>query len=248
MNSEGIDVSKEKSMVCILRLYGEILLSPCEVAHTEQSISSLTKQISELEGETRVVMEATGAYHFPLLLSLKQSGIFVRVINPLAMKKYASRLIRKGKTDKLDSVKIANYGIDNWLHLEEFTPPEAIYEELKILVRQYYHYITIKIESKLALTNILDRTMPGIKNLLSSHSEELVKDKLNDFVEEYWHYDNITKKSESQFISAYCRWAKKEGLPCTRSEGKSDLCFSLRRYPYFAIQRRIDQNVSAGSR
>jgi len=221
MNSVGIDVSKEKSMVCILRPYGEVLLSPCEVAHTEQSISTLAKQIIELEGETRVVMEATGAYHLPILLSLKQAGIFVSVINPLAMKKYASRSIRKGKTDKLDSVRIANYGLDNWFHLEEFTPSEAIYEELKILGRQYSHYITLKIGSKVALTNILDRTMPGIKNLLSSHSEEPEKNKLNDFVEEYWHYDNITKKSESQFISAYCRWAKKKGYHANEAKARA---------------------------
>lgn len=221
MNSVGIDVSKEKSMVCILRPYGEVLLSPYEVSHTEQSISSLIKQILELEGEIRVVMEATGAYHLPLLLSLKQAGIFVSVINPLAMKKYASRSIRKGKTDKLDSVRIANYGLDNWFHLEEFTPSEAVYEELKILGRQYSHYITLKIGSKVALTNILDRTMPGIKNLLSSHSEEPEKNKLNDFVEEYWHYDNITKKSESKFISAYCRWAKKKGYHANEAKARA---------------------------
>ncbi len=221
MNSVGIDVSKEKSMVCILRPYGEVLLSPYEVAHTEQSISTLAKQIIELEGETRVVMEATGAYHLPLLLSLNQAGIFVSVINPLAMKKYASRSIRKGKTDKLDSIRIANYGLDNWYHLEKFTPSEAIYEELKILGRQYSHYITLKIGSKVALTNILDRTMPGIKNLISSHSEEPEKNKLNDFVEEYWHYDNITKKSESQFISAYCRWAKKKGYHANEAKARA---------------------------
>jgi transposase len=40
-----------------------------------------------MEEETRVVMEATGAYHQPLLLSLKEHGIFVSVINPLVMKK-----------------------------------------------------------------------------------------------------------------------------------------------------------------
>jgi transposase len=31
------------------------------------------------------------------------------------------------------------------------------------------------------------------------------------FVEEYWHYDNITKKSEKQFIGSYLKWAKKKG-------------------------------------
>ncbi|WP_396327344.1 hypothetical protein [Hydrogenoanaerobacterium sp.] len=30
------------------------------------------------------------------------------------MKKYAMIAIRKGKTDPLDAIKIANYGIDYW--------------------------------------------------------------------------------------------------------------------------------------
>ena len=103
-------------------------------------------------------MEATGAYHLPLLSSLKDAGLFVSVINPLAMKRYASSSIRKGKTDKMDSVRIANYGIDNWFKLTDYTLPDEIYAQLRFLGRQYAHYITIRIESKLALTDLLDRT------------------------------------------------------------------------------------------
>lgn len=222
MISVGIDVSKEKSMVCILRPYGEVVASPYEVAHTEQEVGELTTRILSLDGEARVVMEATGAYHLPLLTSLKQTGIFVSIINPLAMKKYASAALRKGKTDKLDSVRIANYGIDNWFRLTDYSAPEGVYDELRMLGRQYAHYISIKIESKLALTNLLDRTMPGIKKLLSSRrSEEPTKDKLSDFVEEYWHYDNITNKSESRFINDYCRWTKKKGYHASEAKAKA---------------------------
>ncbi|WP_223226270.1 IS110 family transposase, partial [Sporomusa sp. GT1] len=129
MISVGIDISKEKSIVCILRPYGEVIASPYEIVHTEKSIAGLIERIRDLGNETRVVMEATGAYHFPVLSSLKQAGIFVSVINPLVMKKYVSKAIRKGKTDKLDSVRIANYGIDNWFHLNDYQPMDTIYEE-----------------------------------------------------------------------------------------------------------------------
>jgi len=198
-----------------------VVASPYEVVHTEQEVSNLTTCILSLDGEVRVVMEATGAYHLPLLISLKQAGIFVSVINPLAMKKYASAALRRGKTDKLDSVRIANYGIDHWFRLTDYSAPERIYDELRLLGRQYAHYISIKIASKLALTNLLDRTMPGIKKLLSSkRSEEPTKDKLGDFVEEYWHYDNIIKKSESRFIDDYCRWAKKKRYHANKAKAK----------------------------
>jgi transposase len=222
MISVGIDVSKEKSMVCIMRPYGEVIASPYEVTHTESDIAALIKQILSLQGETKVIMEATGAYHLPVLTSLKQAGIFVSVINPLVMKKYASTVLRKGKTDKLDSVRIANYGLDNWFHLTNYQASEDTYEELKFLGRQYFQYLKIKINSKLVLANILERTMPGIKDILRcTKSDNPDRDKLIDFVEEYWHYDNITKKSENQFISSYCRWAKKKGYHANESKAKA---------------------------
>jgi len=221
MISVGIDISKERSMVCILKPYGEVVASPYKVEHTEQEVGKLATRILSLDGEVKVVMEATGAYHLPMLISLKQAGIFVSVINPLAMKKYASTAIRKGKTDKLDAVRIANYGIDSWFRLTDYSAPEEIYNELKVLGRQYAHYISIKIAGKLALANLLDRTMPGIKKLVvSMNSEEPTKDKLADFVEEYWHYDNILKKSESRFVGDYCRWAKKKGYHASETKAK----------------------------
>ena len=126
MISVGIDVSKEKSMVCILKPYGEVLLSPTEIVHTEEAVSKLADTILKLGSEVRVVLEATGAYHLPLLSIFTEKKIFVSIINPLVMKKYASTAIRKGKTDKIDSVRIANYGLDNWFHLRKHEPSEEV--------------------------------------------------------------------------------------------------------------------------
>lgn len=225
MISVGIDVSKEKSTICILKEYGEVISEPHEINHTETDLKVLVESISELHEETRVVMEATGAYHLPLLTYLKDHGIFVAVINPLIMKKYSAIGLRKGKTDKLDSIKIANYGIDNWFKLNDYEATDEVYSELKLLGRQYSHYIGMRIESKLVLSNLLDRTMPGIKNLLKNRSDKPEKDKLNDFVKEYWHYDNITKKSEKQFIHSYFKWAKKKGYH--QSETKAKQIYAL---------------------
>jgi hypothetical protein len=88
--------------------------------------------------------------------------------------------------------RLKNYGADT-----------GIYEELKLLGRQYRHYMRMRVESVLELTHLLYYTMPGIKTLLKGWNETNGKDKLSDFAEEYWHYDNITKKSEKQFISNY---------------------------------------------
>ena len=41
MNAVGIDVSKGKSMVAIMRPFGEIVSAPFEIKHTASGINSL---------------------------------------------------------------------------------------------------------------------------------------------------------------------------------------------------------------
>ena len=55
MISVGIDVSKGKSTICILKPYGEIVSSPFDVEHTDNSLLELSKMLLRLDGETKVV-------------------------------------------------------------------------------------------------------------------------------------------------------------------------------------------------
>ena len=75
-------------------------------------MENLAGLLSKLDGEIRVVMEATGVYHLPILTFLQEKGYFASVINPYSLKKYAKdNSLRGAKTDRLDSIMIANYGI-----------------------------------------------------------------------------------------------------------------------------------------
>ena len=77
-----------------------------------------------------MIMEATGRYHEPVAAALHEYGIRVTVMNPLFIKQSGGGSIRKVKTDKADARKIAKYGLDNWTELREYTPVEAIREQL----------------------------------------------------------------------------------------------------------------------
>lgn len=211
MISVGIDVSKEKSTVCILKPYGEIVSRPFEITHVEKELAELSTMLLRLNDEVRIVMEATGIYHLPVLSYLQEHGFFVAVVNPFEMKEYRCQGLRRVKTDRQDAITISNYGIDHWYQLKNYEADEGIYEELKLLGRQYRHYMRMRVESVLELTHLLDYTMPGIKRLLKGWNETNGKDKLGDFAEEYWHYDNITEQSEEQFMESYLNWAKKKG-------------------------------------
>lgn len=75
MISVGIDISKGKSTVCILKPYGEIVCSPFDVQHVDKDLETLDSLLKKLDGEIRIVMEATGIYHFLCSLSLKKRTI-----------------------------------------------------------------------------------------------------------------------------------------------------------------------------
>lgn len=225
MVSVGIDVSKGKSTVCMIKPYGEIIVGPMEVTHIESELKALVKVINGLNDDVKVVMEATGIYHLPVLTYLKESRLFVSVINPYQMKQYRSQGLRKVKTDKADSIAIANYGIEHWYALKDFVASEDKYNELSILSRQYRHYMRLHVASLQELTHVLDYAMPGIKNQLNSWNPENGKDKLADFVEKYWHYDNICKKSERQFVESYLNWAKKKGYH--QNQNKATRIYSM---------------------
>lgn len=88
MNVAGIDVSKGKSMIAIMRPFGEVVAPPFEVPHTDAELKKLASFLKELPGETRVVMEHTGNYWQPIANELSSVGLFVSVVNALLIYKY----------------------------------------------------------------------------------------------------------------------------------------------------------------
>ena len=48
MNSVGIDVSKGKSMITVMRPFGEVVVSPLEIHHTGSELCELAKLLRSL--------------------------------------------------------------------------------------------------------------------------------------------------------------------------------------------------------
>lgn len=138
MISVGIDVSKGKSTVCIMKPYGEIIKAPYEIIHSRDDLNALVTFIKSQKEEVWAVMEDTGHYHWPILLFLYEHGIKVSCDNSLRMKKYCSQSIRRAKTDAIDSVQIANYGIMYWHDLIPYVPRKNVFQELRTYSRQHY--------------------------------------------------------------------------------------------------------------
>ncbi|WP_152651643.1 IS110 family transposase, partial [Christensenella hongkongensis] len=107
MNAVGIDISKGKCMVAILRPFGEVVASPFEIQHTAHELRRLVERLKSLEGETRIVMEHTGNYYLPVAMHLHEAGLYVSVVNAILVHDYGQNSLRRVKTDKKDAVKIA---------------------------------------------------------------------------------------------------------------------------------------------
>lgn len=211
MNAVGIDVSKGKSMVAIMRPFGEVVRSPFEVSHTGSELSELAKLLKSLTGETRVVMEYTGYYHAPVAYSLCEAGIYVSAVNAILVHDYGNNNLRRAKTDKKDAVKLANYALDHWLTLPRYIPEEDARLMLKTCYRQYQQMSKIQTMQNNNLVSLLDTTFPNANRLFSSPPRPDGSEKWVDFVSQFWHCECVGKLSLNTFAERYRKWCKKHG-------------------------------------
>ena len=211
MNSVGIDISKGRSTIAVMRPFGEIVISPFEVRHTDSELSELARRLKSLNGETRVVMEATGNYHAPVAKLLHDAGLYVSVVNAKLVHGYGNNNLRRIKTDRKDAVKLANYGLDRWLTLSRYIPEEDTRLLLKNCYRQYRQYSKVQTVLKNNLISLLDTVFPNVNRLFSSPARADGSEKWVDFVAEFWHCECVCERSEKAFVSKYQRWCRKHG-------------------------------------
>ena len=220
MNAVGIDVSKGKSMVAILRPFGEIVYSPFEIKHTSHDINSLVDLIHSVYGESRVVMEHTGRYYEVLAHQLSEADIFVSTINPKLIKDFDNDSLRKVKSDKADAVKIARYALDKWQNLKQYSLMDELRNQLKTMNRQFGFYMKHKTAMKNNLIGILDQTYPGVNTYFDSPARSDSSQKWVDFASIYWHVDCVRKMSLNAFTDHYQKWCKRKKYNFSKSKAE----------------------------
>ena len=211
MNCVGIDVSKGKSMIAVMRPLGEVVIPPFEVGHTESELCELSKLLGNLDGETRVVMETTGNYHFPVASFLYDSGFYVSVVNAMLVHSYGNNSLRRAKTDKKDAIKLANYGLDHWLTLPRYIPEDDVRLMLKTTYRQYQQCAKVQTMLKNNLISLLDTAFPDANRLFASPARADGSEKWVDFVAAFPHCECVCGLPERVFTAKYQKWCRKHG-------------------------------------
>jgi transposase len=124
VNMMGIDVDSV-NLVCRIRRDGkdcpEMIFTNDAAGHQK-----LIRWATRRGKQARICMEATGVYSLPLSLALDRApNIGVMVVNPKAIKNFATASMQRGKTDSMDAATIRNF-----LERMPFQPWHAASNEL----------------------------------------------------------------------------------------------------------------------
>ena len=203
MIAVGIDVSKSKSTVAILNGDGSIRAKPFNVRHTADELLALVNYIKGTSEVPTILMEPTSHYHYPLLKAFQDANLPVCLINPYQMKKYGDTALRKAKTDKRDSIRIAQYALEKSYSLIPYTPSDQKYEDLRFLSRQYSQRLSTLTVNKVQLLALLDQTMPGITSLLPLKSRDPDNCVLLRFIKRFKSFDIIRKMGKTRFLESF---------------------------------------------
>ena len=212
MFAVGVDVSNGRSTAAVLGARRKVVMKPFEVPHTADGFASLIEKLRGLNGEARIVMEHTGRYYESFAMSMYRAGFFVSAVNPLVIKDYREGVdVRKVKTDRADAMKIAQFALDKWEILPQYTPMDTIRYDLKTLHRQFQ----LSSKTRTALNNnliaLLEQSYPGVNRCFDSPVRPDGSQKWIDFVDTFWHVDCVASLSRSAFVERYRKWCRRHG-------------------------------------
>ena len=164
----GIDISKYKHDFCIISNTGEVIVENLSFENNKKGFQSLLELLKPYnKSDVRIAFEATGHYSKNLELFLIDQDYSFMKINPLVIHQFLkARSLRRTKTDKADSLAIANY-----LMSVPYQPnSDLLYNifTLKSLCRSREQLIKERSKYQVLLTNELDLTFPELKSFFGN--------------------------------------------------------------------------------
>jgi Transposase and inactivated derivatives len=139
--SVGIDVGADFSWMSIALPNQQFVGKPYKILHC--NMASLTIAVSKIKEaeelyslESRIFLESTGIYHYPLFCYLRDKGFNCSVINPIITKNSTNMNIRKVHNDRFDSKKAALVGLKPDLKVSLM--PDDLALNSRNLCREYY--------------------------------------------------------------------------------------------------------------
>jgi len=124
----GIDVSSATLDICVTNSDEQHSLV------IDNDVKTINKFFSAYKECLIIGMENTGRYNWALYEALKESVHKIFVISPLHLKK--SMGLVRGKSDKIDAIRIAAFVKKNHTELPQWKPSSPAIQKLKILLTE----------------------------------------------------------------------------------------------------------------
>lgn len=140
----GTDVSKNKLDFAVMR--GKTLLFHKEIANTEQAINLFIKELIKLPtfdwSSTIFCMEHTGIYNYHLLTCLHKKKANIWLESALQIKRSSGNI--RGKNDKVDAIRIADYAYTKRDRVRLWLPKREVIQQLASLATTRSRLMTAK--------------------------------------------------------------------------------------------------------
>lgn len=169
--SVGVDVASSFSWFCILTPDGKEFRKSFKVIHDsadslKNAVLTIKKAEEQYSMKSKIFLESTGIYHFPLFCHLNELGFEVFVINPLITNSNKNIGIRKVKNDRYDAKRIAYLGYSPDLKVSVM--PTDLIMNLRCLCREYYSLIDNRSAYVNKLKSQLSIVFPGFSKVFSN--------------------------------------------------------------------------------
>ena len=211
----GIDISKYKHDFCIISNTDDIIVENSSFDNNKKGFQTFLEQLKPYnKSDVHIAFEATGHYSLNLELFLIDQGFSFMKMNPLVIHQFLkTRSLRRTKTDKVDSLTIANC-----LMSVPYKPnSDLLYNiyTLKSLCRSREALIKERSKFAILLTNELDKSFPELKPFFNNMICEtllyiLDKYKNTSHISLMKDYDSLRKISRGKF--SYVKFAQLKEL------------------------------------
>ena len=211
----GIDISKYKHDFCIISNTGEVIVENSSFENNKKGFQYFLDQLKPYnKSDIQIAFEATGHYSLNLELFLIDQGYSFMKMNPLVIHQFLkARSLRRTKTDKADSLTIANYLIS-----VPYKPNSHLLYNiytLKSLCRSREQLIKERSKFEVLLTNELDKSFPEIKPFFNNMISNtllfiLEKYKNTNHISLMKDYESLRKLSHGKFT--YAKFARLKQL------------------------------------
>jgi len=147
MSFIGIDISKQTLDWAMVETSEGSVVAEGSVKNTEGEIAAWVATLPAHE-PTLIVLEATGAYHRPVLNALLAAGLSATLVNPLQIVGFRQVRLGRAKTDRQDARLLARFGATYVTELRTYVSPSTVQAQLRDWMR--YRETLIRRQTRLA--------------------------------------------------------------------------------------------------